>query len=376
MTTPDTAPQQPFYVRGTYFLLFTGLVIAFLYIGKPVLVLVVAALLFAFLVLPLCRRLEGWQVPRGISSAIGVLTLMIIIIGLFSFLSWESMSFIDDFPTLQNAINTKIQSFTSYVESNYSISQKEQTLWFQEKAAEMLNSGASVLLRIFSATGSFLATFVLIPITMFFMLQYRDKFKKFVELMNPGSHVHSLEVARKISRVSQMYIRGIFIDVLILTVLNSLGFMLLGLKYAILLGLIAAVLNIIPYVGVLIGSLIPVAIALVTKDSLMYAVGAFAVCSAVQFLDNNFITPKVVGSSVNLNPLASILALLSGALIWGLVGMVLSIPLAGMFKVVCDNVEALRPVGYLMGEEREYKPFKFKGLRIQRRKQAAEVDQK
>ncbi len=374
MATPDTN-QQPFYVRGTYLLLFIGLVLAFLYIGKPVLVMVVAALLFAFLVLPLSRKLESWRLPRGLASAISVIAIMITIVGLFTFLSWESMSFIDDFPALQSAIDNKVKTLTSYVESNYSISRTTQTVWIQKKAAEMLNSGASVLLRIFSATGTFLATFVLIPITMFFMLQYRDKFKKFVELMNPSSHVHAMEVARKISKVSQMYIRGIFIDILILTVLNSLGFMLLGLKYAILLGLIAAVLNIIPYIGVLIGSLIPILIALVTKDSMMYAVGAFAVCSAVQFLDNNFITPKVVGSSVNLNPLTSILALLSGALIWGLVGMVLSIPLAGMFKVVCDNVASLRPLGYLMGEEQEYEPFNFKKLRLPRRKQAAEVDQ-
>ena len=372
MTAPDTE-QQPFYVRGTYLLLFTGLVLAFIYIGKPVLVMVVAALLFAFLVLPLCRKLEGWRVPRGLASMVGVLTLMITIIGLFSFLSWESMSFISDFPALQRSIDAKIQQLTAYVENTYSISQGEQVIWMQQKSAELLNSGAGLLLRIFSASGSFLATFVLIPITMFFMLQYRDKFKKFVELVNPGQHAHSMEVARKISQVSQMYIRGIFIDILILTALNSLGFMLLGLKYAILLGLIAAVLNIIPYVGVLIGSLIPILIALVTKDSFMYAVGAFAVCAAVQFLDNNFITPKVVGSSVNLNPLTSILALLSGALIWGLVGMVLSIPLAGMFKVVCDNVQSLRPLGFLMGEEREYKPFNFKKLRLPRRKQATEI---
>jgi len=373
MTT--NTEQQPFYVRGTYFLLFAGLIISFIYIGKPVLVLIVAALLFAFLVLPFSRKLEGWRVPRGLASAISVLALMMAIFGLFSFISWEAMSFVSDFPALQSSIDAKIKALTSYVESTYSISRSEQTLWAQEKSAEMLNSGASILLRFFSATGSFLATFVLIPITMFFMLQYRDKFKKFVELINPHTHAHSLEVSRKISQVSQMYIRGIFIDILILTVLNSLGFMLLGLKYAILLGLIAAVLNIIPYVGVLIGSIIPVAIALVTKDSFMYAVGAFGVCSAVQFLDNNFITPKVVGSSVNLNPLTSILALLFGALIWGLVGMVLSIPLAGIFKVVCDNVESLRPVGYLMGEEREYKPFNFKKLRLTRRKQAVEIDQ-
>lgn len=366
---PDRAP---FYVRGTYFLLFIGLVLAFLYLGKPLLVLVVAALLFSFLVLPLCKRLETWRFPRGLAAGIGVLTVMLAIVGLVSFISWQFMSFMGDFPALKASIDAKIKLANSYVESHYSISRREQTLWIQQKTSELLDSGASTILRVFSATGAFIATFVLIPITMFFMLLYRDKFKKFLQLTSPEQHVHTLEVSRKISRVSQMYIRGLFIDILILTTLNSIGFLLLGLKYAILLGLVAAVLNIIPYIGVLIGSLIPIAVALVTKDSFGYAIGAWGVCAAVQFLDNNFITPKVVGSSVNLNPLASIVALLVGALVWGLVGMVLSIPLAGMFKVVCDNVESLRPLGYLMGEERDFKPFKFSQFKLPRRKQGVE----
>ncbi len=372
MDMPKT--DRPFYIRGTYFLLFVALVVAFLYVGKRLAVLIVASLLFSFLVLPLCKKLEGWSLPRSLSAGISVIALMSIIVGLVCFISYEIMSFTEDFPTLKGSIDTKIKEINSYVESNYSISRREQSLWIQGKTTEVLNSGASTLLRFFTATGSFIATFVLIPITMFFMLQYRDKFKKFVELTNPERHGHALEVSRKISKVSQMYIRGLFFDILILTVLNAIGFLLLGLKYAILLALIAAVLNIIPYVGVLIGSLIPVAVALVTKDSISYAVGAFGVCVVVQFLDNNFITPKVVGSSVNLNPLTSILALVAGALIWGVIGMVLSIPLAGMFKVVCDNVEQLRPLGYLMGEERDYKPFNFNKLKL-RRKKNLEVNQ-
>jgi len=367
--------DRPFYMRGTYFLLFVALVVAFLYVGKRLWVLIVASLLFSFLVLPFCKKMESWKMPRMLAAGISVVALMAIIIGLVSFISWEMMSFMADFPALKASIDDKIKVINSYVESNYSISRREQTLWVQSKTSDLLNSGASTLLRFFSATGSFIATFVLIPITMFFMLQYREKFKKFLELMNPARHEHTLEVSRKISRVSQMYIRGLFIDILILTVLNSIGFLLLGLKYAILLALIAAVLNVIPYIGVLIGSLIPVAVALITKDSISYAVGAWGVCAVVQFLDNNFITPKVVGSSVNLNPLTSILALMVGALVWGVIGMVLSIPLAGMFKVVCDNVEQLRPLGYLMGEEREYKPFDFNKLKLTRRKKTVEANQ-
>lgn len=356
--------EQPVYVRGAYFLLFIGLVLLCLYYGQPLLVPVIMALLFAFLVLPISNKLESWKTPRWLASFMGVLTVFAFIGALFMFLSWEVMSFADDFPSMKSAVDAKMKTIYKYVEINYSISRREQSRWVLAKRQELIDSGANSAMGIFSATGAVIASMLLIPIFMFFMLMYREKFKTFIHLLNPEKHDHVMEIVRKISRISQKYIRGIFIDIVILTALNSIGFLVLGLKYAILLGLIAAVLNIIPYVGVLIGSLLPIGMALVTKDSVMYAVGALGVCVLVQFLDNNFITPKVVGSSVNLNPLASIGALLFGGLLWGLPGMVLAIPLAGMFKVVCDNVAELRPFGFLLGEEQEYKPFRFKRISL------------
>src|SRR5690606_27129207 len=106
---------------------------------------------------------------------------------------------------------------------------------------------------------------------------------------------------------------------------------------------LAGFLNIIPYIGVLIGSLFPVVLALITKDTPMYAVGALGVCVLTQFLENNVITPKVVGSSVSINPLASIFALLGFGMLWGVIGMVVAIPLMGMLKIVCDAVPGLQP---------------------------------
>ena len=155
----------------------------------------------------------------------------------------------------------------------------------------------------------------------------------------------------KVCMVSQQYLKGILLDVLILSILNAIGFLALGLKYALLFAVLAAFLNIVPYIGVLVGSIFPVAIALLTKDSLWYAVGTAGVCIVVQFLDNNFITPKVVGSSVSINPLAATLALLLGAKVWGIVGMILSIPVTGMFKVMFDQMETLKPYGFLLGQE-------------------------
>jgi predicted PurR-regulated permease PerM len=138
----------------------------------------------------------------------------------------------------------------------------------------------------------------------------------------------------------------------------------LGINHAILLGVIAGFLNIIPYIGVLIGSLFPIVMALLTKDSIWIAVGALGVCVVVQFLDNNFITPNVVGSSVSINPLATLIVLVIGGMLWGVAGMMLFIPYLGMLKVVLDNVDGLKPFGYLIGEEAKLKQKKLKIFKI------------
>jgi predicted PurR-regulated permease PerM len=209
-----------------------------------------------------------------------------------------------------------------------------------------------LVLGIFSATGAFLASFALIPIYIFFLSYYQDKFKEFIRLITKDDkHDQALLVAKKVTLVSQKYLIGIFLDVLILSVLNSTGFLILGLPHAILFGVFASILNIIPYIGVLIGSTLPILMAFLTKDEMSYPLAVAGICFFVQFLDNNFITPYVVGSSVSINPLTAIFVLIASALIWGIPGMVLCIPLTGMAKVVCDNVESMKPYGFLLGEE-------------------------
>jgi len=188
------------------------------------------------------------------------------------------------------------------------------------------------------------------------MTLYKDKVKTFICKITPAEeNNHVLEVARKTAKVSQKYIQGLLIDIAILAVLNSVGFLILGIDYAILLGIIVAILNLVPYIGVLIGSLIPFFIALLTKDSSAAAFGAIGVCIVVQFLDNNFLTPKIVGSSVSINPLATLLAIIIGGMLWGIAGMMLFIPVLGMAKVILDGFTSTQPFGYLIGEEEKMK---------------------
>ena len=356
--------NKSFIVRATVVLLFLALVLLGLSYAKPVLVPLLGATLLAFLVLPVVRKLNECCLPNWLSCLLGVLTVVLSGLVLFSFLWWQVISFIDDLPAMKTAVEVKKKEAFKYVEKEYHISRRQQNNWLQQKTDELWNSGSGSTMRFFSATGAAVATFLLIPIFMFFILLYRDKFRQFLQLLDPTNHDQIVEIFHRISLVAQHYVRGIAIVIMILTVLNTLGFLLLDLKYALLLGFLAAVLNVIPYVGVLIGSLLPVGIALVTKDSLMVAPGAFGVCVFVQFLENNFITPKIVGSSVNLNPFASMVAILTASVIWGLPGMILAIPMAGIFKVVCDYVVPLKPYGFLLGEEKDASPLRINAHKL------------
>lgn len=345
--------QKDIIQRSVHIMLFLGLLVTALILGKSVLIPLFAAILFSFLVLPVVQNLTECCLPNWLSSLLGVFVVLFSGFLLCLFLSWQAASFMQDAPQMQKSVDQKKREVFKYIEKQYNIDDRKQKTWLEAKTDEFWNTASEHTMDIFSTTGSVVITFLLIPIFMYFLLFYRHKFKQFLEYYDKKDPGRLLEIFRKISRVSQGYVSGMAIVILILTGLNTIGFLIIGLKYALLLGFIAAILNIIPYVGVLIGSLIPIAISLATKDSVASALAVLGVCVFTQFLENNFITPKIVGSSVNLNPLASIIALLIGGMIWGLPGMIMAIPIAGIFKVVTNNVDKLKPFGYLIGEEED-----------------------
>ncbi|MDP2335830.1 MAG: AI-2E family transporter [Bacteroidota bacterium] len=344
--------EQPFYIQATVKLLLIALVIAFLILAQNILIPFTLAVFFTFLLLPVSRKLEQWHFPKVIAILISILMALALFVAMLYFFYSQVLSFVNDWPVLQKAFNAKIEIVQQFIRETFHVSNKEQQIWITSKIKENASTGGVLIMGIFSATTSFLASFALIPIYIFFLTLYQNKFKEFVRLIaKEENNEHAMVVVKKVSRVSQKYLMGIFLDVVILSVLNSTGFLILGLPHAILFGVLASMLNIIPYIGVLIGSTLPILMAFLVKDSMGYALGVAAICFFVQFLDNNFITPYVVGSSVSINPLTATLVLVGSALIWGIPGMVLCMPLTGMAKVVCDHVDSLKPYGYLLGEE-------------------------
>lgn len=285
--------------------------------------------------------------------------MVVVVVGLLFFLSSQVMTFSEDLPLLKVKLAEKFTFVQKMISDKFHVSEQKQIIWLQDQLVKLMESSGQIFGSVFSATGNFLAAATLIPIYIFFFTFYRHKFKDFVKYVAPiDQHDHVLNVMRRTSQVSQKYLVGLLIDISILAILNSIGFLVLGINHAILLGVLAGLLNIIPYIGVLIGSIFPILMALLTKDSIWIAGGALGVCVFVQFLDNNFITPKVVGSAVSINPLATMIALLIGGTIWGVAGMMLFIPFLGMLKVIFDNVEQFRPFGFLIGEEQKIKSRK------------------
>jgi predicted PurR-regulated permease PerM len=347
-----TISGQPFYLKATVMMLFFALVIAFMILAQNILIPLVFSIFFTFLLLPVSGQLEKWKFPKTLAILVSIL-LSFIVFGTLLYIFFSQIaSFINDWPPLQKTINSKWGSLQEFIAENFNVSKEDQVIWISNKIKENASQGGVMIFGIFSATTSFLASFTLIPIYVFFLTLYKDKIKEFVRLISKENHDEkALLVVKKVSKVSQKYLTGIFLDVLILSVLNSAGFLILGLPHAIMFGVLISVLNIIPYVGILLGSLLPILMAFLTFDSIGYTIGAAGVCVFVQFLDNNFITPMVVGSSVSINPLTATIALIASAIIWGIPGMILCMPLTGMIKVVFDHVDSLKPYGFLMGEE-------------------------
>ncbi len=339
--------------RYVLLLLATVLTVVALFYGRSLILLVVGSGLLAFLMLPIARSMDRFG-PKWLGATVATLVLLIVVIGTLFLMGWQLRRFADDLPTLKTALVEKGTMIQAWIADRTHMSQREQLKWFNERVGEIASTGGKVAVDLFSSTGNVLASIVPIPLFVFLLILLRDRFRMFFKQLGSTSDGLVLDIMIRISKLSQKYLKGVFTVIVILGVLNSIGFLILGLKYAILLGFLVGFLNVIPYIGVMIGSLFPLLIALITKDSYMYAVGALGVCAITQFLENNFITPKVVGSSVSINPLASLVALIAGGTLWGLIGMVLAIPITGMIKIVCDSLPALKPYGYILGEDHDF----------------------
>ena len=306
--------------------------------------------LFAYLLYPLANFLEKNGVPRILSNILSILVGIVVLSGL-SFVVYKQMSlFLSDLPKMQANVSHNINLIFQRLNEATGIQSTDLKNEVKLMSRNLLDFSGANLKNTFNQTFQTVFTFAIMPVYVFFLLYYRNKFRDFV-LMLVTKHQQELasKIIDDINQLVVYYMSGVFKVVAILAVINSTGFFIIGLNHALFLGILAALMNFIPYYGTIIGYLFPLFIALFTMSSPGYAFLVLIQFVVVQFTENNILTPNIVGAHVKLNPFMIILAITLGGFIWGLPGMFIAVPMAAVLRVLGENVPVLAPVGFLLG---------------------------
>ncbi len=355
----------PLTVKRSIELLGLVLIGALLVIGNDIIMPVIMAFFISIVILPVYRFLIKRRCPEALSIVIPILLLVIILAGIIWFFSSQVSILVADFPQIKNNVNLHLQALSNWVSSVSHYSTKEQVDFINKYTNELVSfigkraSGAALSL------GGLFVFVGLLPIYIYLMLYYKDIILRFIFMwFAPDHHPKVKEAIYESEAIIKSYLVGLLIQVTYMTVLLGGILMLLGIKHALLIGVIFAFLNLIPYVGALIGNIVGVLLTLTSSTELWPVITVLCVIAGVQFLDNNILMPRIVGSKVKINALFAIIGVIIGGNIAGVSGMFLSMPIIAVLKVIFDRTEMFKQWGVLLGDERPQRsPMEFPTFR-------------
>lgn len=349
MTTPGLS-------KSIKVLLLLFLVIAAVVLAKPFLVPLTFAGLLSMLFLPLSAKLErkGWH--RGIAALVCLLLFVAALAGILTLLGWQLSGLAEDISKAKGNITSQLDKLKEYVSNTIGISQQKQQELIKKQQSSAGSNGGQAVTAVLSGLGGTLANTLLVLVYTFLLLYFRTRIKEFILKLTPIDERYKAKKIMQDSRkVSQKYLTGMAMMIGCLWVLYGIGFSIAGVKHALFFAMLCGVLEIIPFVGNLTGTALTVLMAFTQGGGSSMVLGVVAVYAVVQFVQTYLLEPLVVGSEVNINPLFTIMGLVLGELIWGIPGMILAIPIMGIAKIICDNIEPLKPFGYLLGEDKKEK---------------------
>lgn len=341
----------PFYAKAA--LITIGLFVLFniLYIAQGIIIPLIFSAVIAITMSPLVDLFVRKKMNRVLAITFSLLLVCLGIILLIFLLSSQLSEFSDAFPKLIDQFYEMANDVVAWSSKYFNISPRKIDAYFKVTQSKIIdNSGATIGLTL-NTILDIMVMAVLIPVYVFMILFYKPLLLDFIRKLFGKDNLEKVnEILRLTKSIIQRYLLALLIEAAIIAILNSVGLLLIGLKYALVLGVIGALLNIIPYLGGLIAIILYMVIALVTKDSFSYVFYVLVLYTVIQLIDNNLIVPKLVGSKVKINALVAIVAVIIGGALWGISGMFLSIPLVAILKVIFDHIENLKPWGFLLGD--------------------------
>ncbi|MBK9764386.1 MAG: AI-2E family transporter [Flavobacteriales bacterium] len=323
-----------------------------LYLGRTVFIPLLYSLLVALVLYPLVAKLERGGVPRWLAIALGLLLVGVVFGGLLGLLAWQVNGFLVQFAELDSASGTGLQALWDWANERFAaLGQDHRNAWWTSALDNLPGRITPYLGVLLNGLFGMLFNLFIIPVFTALLLYNRGTYVAAITALVGAAWKPKLPVL--LQRVVVNYARfvlGMVQVYLIVGALNTVGFLLLGVPHALLFGLLTAVATMVPYVGILFSALLPITLAYTTTGSLWTPVGVIVVLGMVQYVEANLIFPKVVGGKLGLNTLASLVIIFSGALLWGMAGMILFLPLMSIVMLVSKEVPEWKALRLALGD--------------------------
>jgi predicted PurR-regulated permease PerM len=332
------------------------LLIVIVVFGKPFFVPIAFAGLLSMLLLPIAKWLQSKGIHPAPATLLSMLTLVAFLTLVISFMSWQLSGIADDASKLEQQLTQKYQQARQFIAREFGVSPERQQQMIKEQQRSP-GSTSGLISGILNGLGSFFANLLLVFVYIFLFMYFRGRIKGFIVRLVPlEQRNNALATIRQAQKVVQKYLTGLSLMIVSLWVMYSIGFSIAGVRNAFFFAIICGLLEIVPFVGNLTGTALTLAMSLIQGGDMSMVIGILVTYGLVQFIQSYLLEPLVVGAEVNINPLATIVGLVAGELLWGIPGMILAIPLMGIARIICDHVPALEPYAYLIGEDKKKDP--------------------
>lgn len=343
--------QLPFFIKVSIFFMGLVAILSILYIAQAIIIPIVFAFIIAIVLHPVVNFFIRKRINRVIAIVLTLLVTVIIIASFCVLMISQVGKFTETWPILVDKftgiLNQSITSLSGYLDIN------PQNIheWILKTKTEFIDHSSAAIGQTLVAVGGVVVVLLLVPTYVFIILFYHPLLIEFIHRLFGSSNKSQVtEIVTQTKTTIQRYLVGLVIEAIIIASLNATALFILGIDYALLLGIIGALLNVIPYIGGLVAVALPMMIAIATKSTAWYALYVMICYYVIQLIDNNYIVPYIVASKVKINALFSIIVVFVGNALWGIPGMFLSIPLLAIVKLIFDHIESLKPWGYLLGD--------------------------
>ena len=348
----DTIQKWPFYLKLTCTLLSIICLTFIAIIGKQIIVPLILGFLISILLVPICNFFERYlKLPRAIASIITTLLFASFILGIFYLIAIQMSEIANEWPTFQKQIMDAFSEIQKWIHHTFGVNSHAQIEYLSKNVKTTIETSTIVIEKVISILSAVGVLTLFTFLYVIFLLIYRGQLVKFLYyVFNSNTHNQVYNVISSIQKMVKQYLIGLFLQMLVVSTLAFIAFSILDLKYKFVLAILTGVLNVVPYVGIIISLIVTsiITFATMSASKLVFVLVAFV---AIHAIDGNIVMPKIVGSKVKINSLIVVIGLVIGEMTWGVIGMFLSIPILALMKIIFDNVTELKPWGYLLGDD-------------------------